>query len=280
VSALLASQRDRSEFAPPVTPGFLRALLLALIAHGLLMAALTWGISWNHEAKIIAVEAELWSALPQEAAPPELLAPPEPPKPVAPPPPAPELVPKVSQVDIALEREKKAKAKLEQERQEKIEKLALEKKRQQDKLELDKKKEQEAKAREKQKAADEAKLAEKRRQEVIQRNIALAGGTGAANATGTSLQASAPSATYAGRIVGRVKPNIVYTEDTSGNPSAVVEVRTAPDGTIVGRKLLKASGVPAWDEAVLKAIDKTEVLPRDTDGRVPPNLVITFRPRD
>jgi colicin import membrane protein len=59
-----------------------------------------------------------------------------------------------------------------------------------------------------------------------------------------------------------------------------VEVRTAPDGTIVGRKVLKSSGSKAWDEAVLKAIDKTEVLPRDTDGRVPPALVITFRPRD
>ena len=34
------------------------------------------------------------------------------------------------------------------------------------------------------------------------------------------------------------------------------------------------------DEAVLRAIDKTEVLPRDTDGRVPPSLEISFRPRD
>jgi colicin import membrane protein len=61
---------------------------------------------------------------------------------------------------------------------------------------------------------------------------------------------------------------------------AEVEVRTSPDGTIVGRKLLKSSGVAAWDDAVLKAIDKTEVLPRDVDGRVPANLVIGFRPLD
>jgi colicin import membrane protein len=31
---------------------------------------------------------------------------------------------------------------------------------------------------------------------------------------------------------------------------------------------------------VLKAIDKTERLPRDTDGRVQPSLVIGFRPKD
>jgi colicin import membrane protein len=59
-----------------------------------------------------------------------------------------------------------------------------------------------------------------------------------------------------------------------------VEVRTATDGTIVSRKLLKPSGVKSWDEAVLKALDKAGVLPRDVDGRVPPSLIISFTPRD
>ena len=54
----------------------------------------------------------------------------------------------------------------------------------------------------------------------------------------------------------------------------------APDGTIVARKLVTSSGSPAWDETVLRAIDKTEVLPKDTDGRVPPTIIIAFRPLD
>ena len=33
-------------------------------------------------------------------------------------------------------------------------------------------------------------------------------------------------------------------------------------------------------EAVLRAIDRTAVLPRDDDGRVPPSMLIGFRPRD
>ena len=33
-------------------------------------------------------------------------------------------------------------------------------------------------------------------------------------------------------------------------------------------------------QAVLKAIDKTATLPRDEDGRVPPVLEISFRPKD
>jgi colicin import membrane protein len=31
---------------------------------------------------------------------------------------------------------------------------------------------------------------------------------------------------------------------------------------------------------VLRAIEKTKTLPPDTDGRVPPVLVIGFRPKD
>jgi colicin import membrane protein len=89
-----------------------------------------------------------------------------------------------------------------------------------------------------------------------------------------------PSASYAGRIVARVKPNIVLTDEVPGNPTASVEVRCAPDGAIIGRRVVKSSGNKEWDEAVLRAIDRTEVLPRDVDGRVPPSIVIDFRPRE
>ena len=85
---------------------------------------------------------------------------------------------------------------------------------------------------------------------------------------------------YGARIQALVKPKIVFTDSISGNPTATLEVRTAPDGTIISRKILKSSGMPSWDEAVLKAIDKTESLPRDVDGRVPTPLNIDFRPKD
>ncbi len=53
----------------------------------------------------------------------------------------------------------------------------------------------------------------------------------------------------------------------------------APEA-VVKRGLLKSSGNKAWDDAVLKAIDKTAVLPRDIDGTVPSLLEINFRRRD
>jgi colicin import membrane protein len=57
-------------------------------------------------------------------------------------------------------------------------------------------------------------------------------------------------------------------------------VKVAPDGTITGRRLTKSSGNPAWDEAVLRAIDRTGTLPRDIDGRVPPSMLLGLRPED
>jgi hypothetical protein len=45
---------------------------------------------------------------------------------------------------------------------------------------------------------------------------------------------------YGTLIINTVMPNIVFNpDDVSGNPVAEVEVRTAPDGKIMGRKLIK-----------------------------------------
>ena len=286
---------ERLEFAPPPTPGLLRAVGLAIVAHGFLAAALTWGVQWKQSPSTLSAEAELWSAIPQQAAPPP--PPPPPPEPVAPkPPPPPAAVqPKLPDPQIALEREKQrlqkekqqAAEKLEQEKQRK----AQEKQREQDKrlaaeklkAEQDARRKlaQEAQRKEELKAQQEAaKRLEEQRKANLQRMAGLAGSTGTPASTGTALQSSGPSAGYGSRLVARIRPNIVYTETLATNPEAVVEVRTSPDGTIVSRKLAKSSGIPSWDEAVLRAIDKTAVLPRDLDGRVPPVLEISFRPRD
>src|SRR3954447_2547325 len=115
---------DRAEFAPPPQPAALQAFVLAVIAHLLLLLALTWGINWKRESENVVAEAELWSSVPQQAAPkvvqaPPIVAAPTPvpapvpaPPPPPPPPPAPrEVAPPppplpAKQPDIALEREK------------------------------------------------------------------------------------------------------------------------------------------------------------------------------
>ncbi|MDM0103949.1 cell envelope integrity protein TolA [Variovorax sp. J22R24] len=317
---------DRPEFAPPPQRGTPRAVLLALIAHALLIAALTWGVSWRREAENDAAEAELWSSTVQQAAPRAVAPPvPTPPPPVptpAPPPPPPppppqavkppEPTPVPKTPDIALEREKKLKEQKERERE--LEQQAQ----QQKKLEAAKKAAQEKKEAEaKQRAEDEAerkkaeqqKQAElKKRQEAeaakqqaeaakkkeaeakqaaqaaadraatLKRMQAMAGSGG----EGAAAKSSGPSGSYGGKVAAAVRPNVVFPDAdlVSGNPGAEFDVRLAPDGTIVGTPALsKSSGLPNWDEAALRALQKTEKLPRDVDGTVPPRLIVTLRPK-
>ena len=309
------AQTKHLEFAPPPPPGTGRSLGASLFVHFLLMVALTAGIQWKQDNSL-SVEAELWSAIPQAAAPKpvevEPPAPPPPPPPapkesIKPPPPAPD---REAEIALAkrrkqLEEDKKLQEQKDAERRKKEElKKAEEKKAklkaEEDKRKLDaKREEEERKLKERQEkerkdkeakklqeqkdakqAADEAKKLDAIRKENMKRIAGLAGATGDENATGTAQRASGPSDSYGGRIRAKIKPNITFTEDVVGNAPAEVEVRCAPDGTIVGRKLVKSSGNAAWDNAVLKAIDKTEVLPRDTDGRVHSPLIISFRPKD
>ena len=284
---------QRLEFAPPPTRGLVRAIGLAILAHAFLLAALTWGVRWKREAVLVSAQAELWAAVPQEAAP---KAAPEPPAPVVPPPAAPVVTPPPAPVlpkvqppapDITLERERKlreqklARQQAEQEKREKLLREAEKKKQLETQLAADRKKQElEIQRKDALKQQQAAARLEAQRKENLARMAGLAGSTGAATATGTAAQSAGPSASYAGRVVGRVRPNIVFTESPAGNPTAVVEVRTAPDGTITGRKLIKSSGMRAWDDAVMKALEKTDSLPRDVDGRVPPVLELNMRPRD
>lgn len=330
---MTAVAAERFEFAPPPTKGFLRGLLIALAAHACLLAALTWGVNWKTQTQTVTAEAELWSALPQEAAPQLVEPPPVAPAPPAPPTPAPPkpakpapapivqpaakpvvkpivqpaakpiakpaVQPEPPKADIVLAKEK---LRLKKEKQEALEaqrlaQLKLDKREQerldkQDQLRQDKDKalleakkkttleaKRKAALKAEQEQLDNQKI-EIQREANLKRIAGLAGATGTTEAKGTVQKSSGPTPGYAGKLRARIKPNIVFTDDIADNPTAEIEVRTAPDGTIISRKLLKSSGVKIWDDAVLKAIDKTDALPKDTDGRVPPTLIISFRPKD
>ncbi len=115
------------------------------------------------------------------------------------------------------------------------------------------------------------------RNEQIQRAAGLAGSSAG---TGSAPVARGPSASYGAKVVAAVKPNIIFTGRLSNNPAATVEVKTAPSGEIIGRRLVRSSGETAWDEAVLRAVDRTGFLPLDENGSIPSALQIKFRPND
>jgi colicin import membrane protein len=84
---------------------------------------------------------------------------------------------------------------------------------------------------------------------------------------------------YAARIRALIRSNIVHASDIEGNPVAEVLVTLAPDGLVLEVSLTKSSGVRSWDDAVVRAIHRTQRVPPDPTGKVPSQLVVTFRPR-
>lgn len=326
----MPSTHERLEFGPPRETASPRSFALALFVHVLLIGALTWGVSWKSTDQASTFEAELWSGVPQQAAPklvepspppppaPEP-APEPPPRPVPPPRPAPappevKVTPPTPDVDIALQQEKKRKL-LQQQKEDAAEKaqklqdkrkadlqakkeLAIEKEKELEKEKVQKAREELAKrktaeeakkleakkqdtaaqAKEKQAAAEAS--ARNQRQENMKRIAGLAGATGGADAKGSAQKSSGPSAGYGGKVRAAVKPNVIFSDDISGNPTAEIEVRTTLDGSIISQRLLKSSGNKAWDDAAIKAVIRTGTLPRDTDGRVPTPMILEMRPKD
>ena len=216
------------------------------------------------------------------------------PAPAPAPTPAPKPEPPRANADIALQRERREQQlKVKEERREKEQRDQEQRARDQRALDMQKETQKEAqKRREAAEAkAEEARLAQQR-EDNLKRMLAQAGATaptgaagnpnatGGPNATGTAANDAGPSASYAGKLVALIRPNIVFTGSAEANAAAEVEVRSGPSGTILSRRLLKASGQPDWDESVLRAIDKTARLPRDTDGRIPPIIVMVFKPRE
>jgi colicin import membrane protein len=69
--------------------------------------------------------------------------------------------------------------------------------------------------------------------------------------------------------------------DMSGNPEAIFEVVQLPTGEIIDVKLVKSSGVRAYDDAVQRAILKSSPLPRPERAELfQRSLTLKFRPLD
>jgi colicin import membrane protein len=273
---------------PQRPDGMGRGAMFALLVHVGLLIALAFGVNWR-SSEPTGASAELWAAVPQAAAPAVVEPPPAPlPKPLpkveikpveAPPPPKEE----TRDAEIAIEKAKAAeKERREEQEREKQERLKAEKleREKAEKLEREKeaKLEREKVEKEKRAAAADAERVAKLREENLKRMQGMAGATGAPQSTGTAQREAGPSANYGGKVRARVYPNITSIDNLPKDLRAEVEVRAAPDGTITGRRLIKSSGNPTWDDTVLRAIDRTGELPKDDNGKVPPSIIIVFSP--
>lgn len=263
---------------------------LAIAMHVGVVLLFVFGVAWQKRHSEPAAIVDLWSTLAppkQEAVPPPKPVPapkvevkPEPKvEPKVAPPPKPEVKPQ-PKPDIALrdklEKERKIKEQQELERKKDLElekRKADEKKAQQvEARKADEKKAQQVEARK----ADEKLKLEKER--LAQEQARLAQEKSEMTAKLAKEQASAQSRMfdeYMRQISNKIKRNIVEPPNLQGNPQVEFEVRLLPGGEVMegSLRVRRSSGVPAYDQAVERAILKASPLPIPPD----PAMFNTFR---
>ncbi len=70
-----------------------------------------------------------------------------------------------------------------------------------------------------------------------------------------------------------IRENTFFNESSLSQYTVEVMVRAARNGQINSVVIVKGSGQPAFDEAVIRGIKKMGTLPRDVDGRIPELLL-------
>lgn len=243
-------------------PGQMKAGALALLVHALFLGLMIFGVSWQNNEPV-AVEVELWSALPSAVSKPALPKPapePEPkpePKPKAvKPEPQPEAKPNKAEIEL---KAKEARRKEEEKKKLREEEL----KQQKEKLKLDQEKHEQEKKVQQEKA-------ENLRQQQAQADAAkaLKAQTAARNAAAQNMVGD-----YKSRIQAKIKNKILLPPDLAGNPQAEFDVTLMPTGEVLNLKLTRSSGSSAYDSAVERAIYKAQPLPLPPD----PGLFGEFR---
>jgi colicin import membrane protein len=290
----------------------MRAVVLAVAMHAVLLLFLWVGVSWQNNEPV-EVQAEIWDMKVQEAAPtpptpqPEPAPEPEPePAPVvkAPPPPPVE-APVEKQPDIVTER-LKLKKKLEEEKKleevklAKLKKEADEKQAKIDAKKLADKKAAEQKLQDEKEAAEKEKaLAEKDKKKAAAEKLAKEKadkaakdkafaaemsritGSAAKGTSGTAAQSTGDKVDggYAAAIKAKIKSNLIYgSEDDSLTASYVIT--QLPTGEIIGTRKVKGSGSTAYDSAIENAIAKSSPLPKKKDGTVEREITLDFKLKD
>lgn len=88
---------------------------------------------------------------------------------------------------------------------------------------------------------------------------------------------------YAEAVRNRVRPYIVIPDGIKGNPEAVIEVIILPTLEIRSTRVLRSSGSPAWDQAVLAALAEVRrfpALPKGAEFTDYRRITLNFRPRE
>jgi len=258
---------------------------LAVAVHLALLGALLISFNWKAAHPVLNVtEVELWDSIPnQTAQAPEPMVKIEP-KPIVNEEPKPEPKPIVedkpkeeSQVDIALEKKKKA-LELKKEADLLKKEKAVEQKKQLDALKAEALKDDVQKPVKENKPNDALK---KLQQEALDEEKSA----GYQQAIGAKAAANAGViGEFTDKIKAKIRGNVNKSLCGEGNPELKFEIGLLPTGELSSSpKLIKSSGSAACDEAVERAIMASEPLPLPSESSLMAqfrNLKLTFRPND
>jgi len=229
-------------------PYKLPAGILAVAVHGAFFALLYFGFTWQTLSPAT-MSVELWQSLPDNAV--VEVAPP----PVEPPP----LEPKIEEIvpptqpeeavkpEIVLPEKEKPDARLAEQRaaREKAERIAREKAERAAREKV----EQEAREKAERIAREQAEQAERVAREKAEQAAAI----------GRVVDE------YTGKIVSKIRRNIVMPPDVMDDARVEFSVTLLPGGTVLSAKMSKSSGNAAYDNAVERAILKSQPLPLPSD---------------
>jgi len=253
-------------------PGRFFSILLAAAVHVLLLAVLLLGVRWQNRPPEVVV-VELW----REPPPPPVRVEPKPepvPEPVVEPP-KPE--PVIEKPEIAIKEPPRPKPKPE----------AKPKPKPEPKLKPEPKPKSEAKAKPEAKPrAPDAEAQRRMREELAREQLAFATERERQAIKDQLARDSAAARNkgldeYIARIRAKVKGNWILPLELKGNPEATFNVVQLPTGEVLDAKLVRSSGIPAYDQAVERAILRSSPLPRPANENLfSRELRLTFRPRD
>lgn len=253
-------------------PGKGKALAFAIAVHLLLALALFLGVQWKTEQA--AVEVELWSPVPRQAT--SLPPPPPPPKeqprpdPKPEPKPEPRVEPKpepkpVAQPDIAVKKEEKKPERKPPEPEPKKPEPKPEKKPMPPKDPWG-----DLLAQEKPSRSSTESQTKVSREEQLR---------AMADADQKAAGRKSAENTWVGKIVLKVRGNVVLPPGIQGNPEAVFEVTLLPTCEVIGVRLKRSSGNGALDAAIERALLKSSPLPKPDDPAVFQRILeIKYRP--
>ncbi len=264
--------------------------MLALGMHGLFLLLLVFGVSWQtqHPAPVM---VDIWQALPK----PELAPAPaprrakvNPPKTRTPPP------PDRRDADIALEKKKAEVERLKHLQAEQAVEEKAQAKAAQEKLLADQKKrallrqmdEEDLKQRvAAETAANQARQAKFAEAQAKQAEAQVR--QAAAKAAADAQQAAEVASTvglHRDLISAKVRGNTRLPDNLTGNPEVRCLVRLLPTGEVLSVRVTKSSGNVAYDDAVVRAIEKSSPLPLPTDRQARaafvPELSFIHRPKE